>query len=65
MVTTATPGAVNLDVGGKTVSLPVVTGSEGEVGIDIGQLRAKTRPAGKHGDFRLARRNGECAAGLP
>ena len=27
MVTTATPGAVNLDVGGKTVSLPLVTGS--------------------------------------
>jgi citrate synthase len=42
MVTTATPGAVNLEVGGKTVSLPVVTGSEGEVGIDIAQLRAKT-----------------------
>jgi len=41
MVTSA-PGAVNLEVGGKTVSLPVVTGSEGEVGIDIAQLRAKT-----------------------
>src|SRR6476659_2851255 len=27
---------------GKTLTLPTVTGSEGEVGLDISQLRAKT-----------------------
>ena len=31
-----------LDYNGKSLSLPVTTGSEGEVGIDISQLRAKT-----------------------
>jgi citrate synthase len=33
---------MNIDLDGKTVSLPLITGSEGEVGIDIAQLRAKT-----------------------
>jgi len=42
MATVTTPGSVNLEIGEKTVSLPVVTGSEGEVGLDISQLRAKT-----------------------
>src|SRR6476661_5360913 len=42
MATVTTPNTVNLEVDGKTVSLPVVTGSEGEVGLDISQLRAKT-----------------------
>src|SRR5262245_15370460 len=42
MATVTTPNTINLEVDGKTVSLPVVTGSEGEVGIDIAQLRAKT-----------------------
>ncbi|MDD4866882.1 MAG: citrate synthase [Mycobacterium sp.] len=31
-----------LTIDGKTIELPVVVGSEGEVGIDISQLRAKT-----------------------
>src|SRR5688500_10202809 len=31
-----------LTIDGKTIDLPVVVGSEGEVGIDISQLRAKT-----------------------
>ncbi len=31
-----------LDYNGKSLSLPVTVGSEGEVGIDISQLRAKT-----------------------
>ena len=35
-------GTVNLDYDGKSLTLPLVTGSEGEVGIDITQLRAKT-----------------------
>ncbi|HEY8926402.1 MAG TPA: citrate synthase, partial [Polyangia bacterium] len=31
-----------LKIGNKTVELPVVVGSEGEVGIDVGKLRATT-----------------------
>ena len=31
-----------LTIGDKTVELPIVTGSEGERGIDISQLRAQT-----------------------
>ena len=31
-----------LEYNGKSLALPVVTGSEGEVGIDVSQLRAKT-----------------------
>jgi citrate synthase len=39
----ATPGpAARISVGGKELELPVVAGSEGEVGIDISQLRART-----------------------
>jgi citrate synthase len=40
--TPASPGTVTLDYNGKTVTLPLVVGSEGEVAIDISQLRAKT-----------------------
>ena len=40
---TLTPTATaTLDYNGKSLELPVITGSEGEVGIDIAQLRAKT-----------------------
>jgi len=42
MPTTVSPNTLNLDLDGKTVSLPLIKGSEGEVGIDISQLRAKT-----------------------
>jgi citrate synthase len=39
----ATPGpAARISVGGKDLELPVVVGSEGEVGVDISQLRART-----------------------
>jgi len=31
-----------LKIGNKTIELPVVVGSEGEVGIDVGKLRAST-----------------------
>ena len=34
--------SAKLDINGKHVQLPVVVGSEQEVGIDIGQLRAQT-----------------------
>jgi citrate synthase len=42
--TTAPPatGTATIEYGGKTVSLPLVTGSEGEIGLDIAQLRNKT-----------------------
>jgi len=41
--TTDTPaGTVNFEHDGTPISLPLVTGSEGEVGMDIQQLRAKT-----------------------
>src|SRR5215510_6595376 len=36
------PETAQLRVDGKTLDLPIVVGSEGERGIDIGQLRAKT-----------------------
>jgi len=44
MSSPTTPAATTatLDYNGKSLSLPVITGSEGEVGIDISQLRAKT-----------------------
>jgi citrate synthase len=31
-----------LKIGDKTIDLPVILGSEGEVGIDVGKLRATT-----------------------
>jgi len=37
-----TSPTATLDYNGKSLSLPVTTGSEGEIGIDISQLRAKT-----------------------
>jgi citrate synthase len=37
-----TSPTATLDLNGKSLSLPVTTGSEGEIGIDISQLRAKT-----------------------
>src|SRR5262249_2346894 len=37
-----TSDTVTLQYDGKTISLPLVRGSEGEIGIDIMQLRAKT-----------------------
>jgi citrate synthase len=40
--TAATPGTVTIDYRGTSVTLPLVVGSEGEVGIDIRQLRART-----------------------
>ena len=42
MPTTLTSDVANLEYAGKPLSLPVITGSEGEVGIDISQLRGKT-----------------------
>jgi citrate synthase len=43
MVMTAAPaGSASLEYDGKTLDVPLVKGSEGEVGIDIAQLRAKT-----------------------
>ena len=43
MATTATAQeTVTLELEGKTVTLPVLRGSEGEVGIDISKLRAAT-----------------------
>jgi citrate synthase len=39
---TTSPDAVNIQRDGKTLTLPVVEGSEGELGIDISQLRSKT-----------------------
>jgi citrate synthase len=45
MAVTATPagaGAVNLEFDGGTLAMPVVKGTEGEIGIDIAQLRNKT-----------------------
>src|SRR5688572_3136584 len=38
----APPKSIHLTVEGKEIDLPVVVGSEGEVGIDVSQLRAKT-----------------------
>jgi citrate synthase len=42
MPTTVAPDTINLEIEGKTVTCPVIKGSEGEVGIDIAQLRNKT-----------------------
>jgi citrate synthase len=42
MPATLAPNTVTLEIEGKSVALPVLKGSEGEVGIDIAQLRAKT-----------------------
>jgi hypothetical protein len=42
MPLTLTPNTVNLELEGITVALPLLKGSEGEVGIDIAQLRNKT-----------------------
>jgi len=39
---TVAPGPARLSLDGKDYELPVVVGSEGEVGIDIQQLRAKS-----------------------
>src|SRR6476661_3358670 len=39
---TAAPSPARLSLDGKDYELPVVVGSEGEVGIDIQQLRAKS-----------------------
>jgi citrate synthase len=36
------PATVNIDYDNNTVTLPILKGSEGEVGIDISQLRNKT-----------------------
>ncbi len=41
-LTAAPADTVTLQFDGKTITLPLVRGSEGEVGIDIMQLRAKT-----------------------
>jgi citrate synthase len=35
-------GTVELEYGGKSLSLPLIEGSEGEMGIDVAQLRNKT-----------------------
>jgi citrate synthase len=35
-------GTVDLEYDGKSLSLPLIKGSEGEIGIDVAQLRAKT-----------------------
>jgi citrate synthase len=40
--TAAAPGTVTVEYDGKTVTLPLVRGSEGELAIDIRQLRSKT-----------------------
>ena len=41
-LTAPEPGALNLDYGGGTLTLPLIKGSEGEIGVDVAQLRAKT-----------------------
>jgi citrate synthase len=41
-VTSAAPGPARLSLDGKEYELPVTVGSEGEVGIDIQQLRAQS-----------------------
>ena len=37
------PGIARIEVNEKSIELPLVVGSEGETGIDIGELRAKTK----------------------
>jgi citrate synthase len=41
-MTAAPAGTVSLEFNEKLLALPIVEGSEGEIGIDISQLRAKT-----------------------
>ena len=41
-MSSSNPPTATLDFNGTPLSLPVITGSEGEVGIDVSQLRAKT-----------------------
>src|SRR5579864_9694812 len=42
-IPTASPaGIVTLQFDGQSLTLPLIRGSEGEIGIDIRQLRAKT-----------------------
>src|SRR5258708_21198592 len=40
--TSGRPTTARLEVGGKTIDLPVTVGTEGEVGIDIQKLRTQT-----------------------
>ena len=42
MATAATTGSARINLGDKEIELPVMTGSEGEVAIDIGKLRGST-----------------------
>ncbi len=37
------PGTARIEVNDKSIELPLVVGSEGETGIDIGKLRAQTK----------------------
>ena len=37
------PGTARIEVNDKSIELPLVVGSEGETGIDIGKLRAETK----------------------
>ena len=37
------PGTARIEINEKSIELPLVLGSEGETGIDIGKLRAKTQ----------------------
>ena len=39
---THTPKTAKLEFNGKVYELPVITGSQGEMGLDIRQLRAQT-----------------------
>jgi citrate synthase len=39
---TRADGTAKLEIGGKTVELPVIVGSEGERGLDISKLRAQS-----------------------
>jgi citrate synthase len=41
-ITAAAAEAVALEYQGKSIPLPLIEGSEGEIGVDISQLRAKT-----------------------
>ena len=37
------PGTARIEINDKSIELPLVLGSEGELGIDIGKLRAETK----------------------
>ena len=37
------PGTARIEINDKSIELPLVVGSEGETGIDIGELRAETK----------------------